>query len=323
MSTVAVAVADGMGMFGLTAPIKVFGVDRSDLAEPWYEFTLCGTPHARVGGWFRAEPAYGFEGLTRADTVIVPSAEAVGEPPAALLDALRTAEASGARVVSICTGAFVLAAAGLLDGRTATTHWKHAERLTREYPQVRVDAGVLYRQDGRIFTAAGEAAGLDLCLHLVRLDHGSAVANAIARNLVIPPHRDGGQAQFITTPMQDGAEDDTVARLLPWVLENLHHPISVPALARQVNTSSRTLARRFRAATGVSPVQWLHVQRLHRARELLETSEHSVEQIAARTGMGTATTLRRHFNRTLGVSPERYRRSFHAHDRTGTPSTPV
>lgn len=306
MSTVALAVIDGLHMMGVTAAYEVFGRPRPELADSWYEFNVCGPDGARIGDWFLARPTHGLDALAEADTVIVPS----GRPTEPLLDAVRAAYENGARLVSICTGAFTLAEAGLLDGRSATTHWQHAEALAKRYPKVRVEPDVLYLRDGPIFTSAGNAAGIDLCLHLVRLDHGAAVANEIARYLVVPPHRSGGQAQFINTPMPESPNDAVLGELLSWVLERLDQPLTVADLARRVNMSPRTLARHFNAVTGVSPLRWLLTQRMHRAQELLETSGQSIEQVAARTGMGTATTLRRHFQRVLGVSPDSYRRTF-------------
>ncbi|MFF1869178.1 helix-turn-helix domain-containing protein [Streptomyces sp. CB03911] len=311
MPTVAIAVTDGVMHFELAAACEVFGVDRSDIADPWYEFAVCGPPGAQVGGRFRLEPDHGLDRLALADTVIVPAwTDLDAAPPAELLEAVRAAHQAGARVASLCTGAFVLAAAGLLDGRRATTHWLHAAELAARYPGVRVDADVLYVDEGSVLTSAGKAAAMDLCLHLVRLDHGTAVANAVARVLVVPPHRAGGQAQFIPSPMPARRAAHPLAELLSWALRRLDRPITVEDLARQANMSSRNLARHFHATTGTTPLRWLLAQRIHRAQELLETTQDSVEVIAAATGMGTATTLRRHFNRTLGVPPDAYRRTF-------------
>ena len=309
MVSVALAVADGTPLFELAAACEVFGVDRG-LAQPWYDFAVCGPDGAGVGGWLTAGLRYGLTALADAHTVIVPSWRDVTErPPPTLVDAVRAAHAAGARVASLCTGAFVLAEAGLLDGRRATTHWAHTELLRERYPAVRVDPDVLYIDDGDVLTSAGKAAGLDLCLHLVRTDHGTAVANALARTLVVPPHRDGGQAQFIPAAVAHGP-DHALAGLLPWALERIGQPLTVRDLARRAGMSSRNLARHFRAVTGVSPLRWLLTQRVRRAQELLETSDLSVEQIASRTGMGTATTLRRHFHQQVGVPPETYRRTF-------------
>jgi AraC family transcriptional regulator, transcriptional activator FtrA len=311
MTSVALAVTDGIPLIEVAAPCEVFGVDRSDLADPWYDFAVCGPEDARVGGWFKVDGPLGLDVLVAADTVIVPACRNVHESqPADLVDAVRAAHERGARVVSICSGAFVLAAAGLLDGRRATAHWMHAGLLAQRYPKVRVDPEVLYLEDDGIFTSAGKAAGMDLCLHIVRLDHGAAVANALARRLVVAPHRTGGQAQFIPTPLPSIGGNHGLAELLPWAIARLEQPLTVGDLARRANMSSRTLARHFNAVTGAAPLQWLLTQRIHRAQELLETTNDSVEEIAARTGMGTATTLRRHFSRSVGVPPDTYRRTF-------------
>ncbi|HVK20538.1 MAG TPA: helix-turn-helix domain-containing protein, partial [Actinokineospora sp.] len=216
---------------------------------------------------------------------------------------------AGARVVSLCTGAFVLAAAGLLDGMRATTHWLHAPVLTARHPAVIVDPSVLYIDNGKILTSAGKAAAMDLCLHIVRTDHGVAVANALARLLIVPPHRPGGQAQFIANPVPD-ERGHPLADLFTWLMANLDQPMTVADMARQVHLSARSLTRHFTATTGTSPLQWVLTQRIHRAQELLETTEDGVDLIAERTGMGTATTMRRHFHRVVGVSPDTYRRTF-------------
>jgi transcriptional regulator GlxA family with amidase domain len=310
MVSVALAVTQDMSMFGVATPVEIFGLDRADLVNPWYDFRVCGPDTARIGGWFRSDVPRGFDELATADTVIVPACRTVEDPPSPeLVDAVRAAYDAGARMVSICTGAFVLAAAGILDGRRATTHWLHAPELALRHPRVTVDPNVLYVDEGRVLTSAGKAAGLDRCRHLVRLDHGVAVANELARLLVMPPHRTGGQAQFISTPSA-GSRDDLLGELFDWALGKLDQPLTVEDLARQANMSSRNLNRHFAAATGTTPLQWLHSQRIARARELLETSDESIDRIAGRTGMGTATTLRRHFNRSVGVPPDTYRRTF-------------
>ncbi|MER7753700.1 helix-turn-helix domain-containing protein [Kitasatospora sp. NPDC097643] len=303
MNSVALAVTDGMLHFELSLAVEVFG------AEEWYRLTLCGPGPVRVGR-FRLEPDHGLDRLRCADTVIVPGwADVEVEPPAELVEAVRAAHQAGARIVSLCTGAFVLAAAGLLDGLRATTHWAHTDVLAARYPQVTVDPDVLYVDNGSVLTSAGKAAAMDLCLHLVRIDHGSAVANTLARKLVVPPHRDGGQAQFVTTPVPEPT-NHPLAELFPWVLERLDQPLTVEDLARQAHLSSRHLGRHFRTVTGTTPLQWLHTQRIRHAQELLEHTDDSIDVIAASTGMGTATTLRRHFNRTVGVPPDAYRRTF-------------
>ncbi|MEU0086390.1 helix-turn-helix domain-containing protein [Streptomyces sp. NPDC006274] len=309
MGTVALAVTDGMLHFELSVACEVFGSAPSGVAGPWYDLALCGSDAVRVGR-FLLEPDAGLHALRRADTVIVPGwADIDVDPPAGLVDAVRAAYEAGARVASLCTGAFVLAAAGLLDGKRATTHWAHTDALAARHPEVEVDPDVLYVDNGRVSTSAGKAAALDLCLHLVRLDHGSSTANAVARRLVVPPHRAGGQAQFVTAPVP-ARDDHPLAELLPWAIENLHRPLTVEDLARRARMSSRNLGRHFRAAAGTPPLQWLLTQRIRRAQELLETTDEGVEAIATATGMGTATTLRRHFNRTVGVPPDAYRRTF-------------
>ncbi|MER0241139.1 helix-turn-helix domain-containing protein [Streptomyces sp. HSW2009] len=309
MSTVALAVTDGMLHLELAMAYELFGAAPPQVADDWYEVALCGPATVRVGR-FQLEPDCGLDRLPFADTVIVPAwADVAVPPPDELVAAVRAAHAAGARVASLCTGAFVLAAAGLLDGRRATTHWAHTAELAARYPRVEVDADVLYVDNGSVLTSAGKAAALDLCLHLVRLDRGSAVANIAARRLVVPPLRAGGQAQFVTAPVPEQG-DHPLGALLPWVLERLDEPLTVEDLARRAGLSARHLGRQFRAATGTTPLQWLHTQRIRRAQELLERTDDSIDAIAAATGMGTATTLRRHFNRALGVPPHAYRRTF-------------
>ncbi|MEW2163340.1 helix-turn-helix domain-containing protein [Streptomyces sp. NPDC007084] len=311
MASVALAVTDGMLAYELSVAVEVFGSDVTHLVDPWYDFRLCGSDPVRVGR-FLLEPDHGLDHLASADTVIVPGwADTDREPPAALVEAVRAAHRAGARVASLCTGAFVLGAAGLLDGRRATTHWAHTRELARRHPAATVDPDVLYVDNGDVLTSAGKAAAMDLCLHLVRLDHGSAVANTIARRLVIPPHRDGGQAQFIATPVP-AAGNHPLGELFPWVLERLDQPLTVEDLARRAGMSSRHLGRHFKHLTGTTPLRWLHAQRIRHAQELLETTNATVDTVAAATGMGTATTLRRHFHRSVGVSPDTYRRTFRA-----------
>ncbi|MDQ1017661.1 helix-turn-helix domain-containing protein [Streptomyces afghaniensis] len=314
MRTVALAVTDGMLHFEMSLAYEVFGSAPAGVDVPWYDLRVCGADSVRAGR-FRLEPDQGLDGLRSADTVIVPGwADTDVAPSAALVGAVRAAHEAGARVASLCTGAFVLAAAGLLDGKRATTHWAHTGVLAGRYPRVEVDPDVLYVDNGSVLTSAGKAAAMDLCLHLVRLDHGFAVANAVARRLVVPPHRAGGQAQFVSAPVP-ARDDHPLAALLPWVIERLDQPLSVEDLARQAGMSSRHLGRLFRAVTGTTALQWLLTQRIRRAQELLETTDDAVDAIATATGMGTATTLRRHFNRTLGVPPDTYRRTFRSTSR--------
>ncbi|MFF3614911.1 helix-turn-helix domain-containing protein [Streptomyces sp. NPDC002580] len=317
MDTVALAVTDGMLHFELALACEVFGGSApAGTPGSWYDLMICGPAAVGVGP-FRLEPDRGLDQLPYAETVIVPGwADVDEDPPADLVDAVRAAHEAGARVASLCTGAFVLAAAGLLDGRRATTHWAHTQVLAARYPRVRMDPDVLYVDEGSVLTSAGKAAAMDLCLHLVRLDRGSAVANTLARRLVVPPHRDGGQAQFVTTPVP-APDNHPLAELLPWAMERLDHPLTVEDLARRARMSSRNLGRHFRSVTGTTPLQWLLTQRIRHAQELLETTDAGVDTIAAATGMGTATTLRRHFNRTVGVPPDAYRRTFRSRSGPG------
>lgn len=317
MTTVALAVTDGMLHFELALACEVFGAGVSGPDGSWYRLSICGPGTVRAGR-FRLEPDHGLDRLAGADTVIVPGwADIDRDPPAALVDAVRAAHEAGARVASLCTGAFVLAAAGLLDGRRATTHWAHTGELARRHPRVRVDPDVLYVDEGKVLTSAGKAAAMDLCLHLVRLDHGSSVANTLARRLVVPPHRDGGQAQFVTTPVP-APDNHPLAALFPWVMQRLDRPLTVEDLARRAGMSSRNLGRHFKSVTGTSPLKWLLTQRIRHAQVLLETTDDTVDAIATATGMGTATTLRRHFHRTVGVPPDAYRRTFRSRGRDGT-----
>lgn len=310
MHTVAVAVTEGVPIFELAIPCEVFGYERPGLAPSWYDFRLCAPAGTRTAAGFAPHADHGLDALATADTVVVPACfNVLDEPPPDLVDAVRAAHSNGARLVSLCTGAFVLAAAGLLDGRPAATHWMHAAQLAARYPKVRVDASVLYIDDGDILTSAGTAAGLDLCLHVVRTDHGAAVASALAKRLVMPAHRPGGQAQYIDADITaDDAE--SLAPLLDWARRHLHEPLTVAALARRANVASRTLIRRFHAATGTTPMAWLRGIRLDHARELLETTTLPIGQIAERSGLGSPANLRHHFTRTVGVPPTTYRRTF-------------
>ncbi|GID30369.1 helix-turn-helix domain-containing protein [Paractinoplanes brasiliensis] len=306
--SVAIAMTDGMLHFELALAHEVFGHAPDAVQVPWYDVSICGT-QAVHAGLFRVDPDSGLDRLTRADTVIVPALADIHDIPADLVEAVRTAHESGARTVSLCTGAFVLAAAGLLDGLRATTHWAHTDQLAACHPRVQVDPDVLYVDNGRVLTSAGKAAAMDLCLHLVRRDHGSAIANLVARRLVVPPHRAGGQAQFVMTPVP-AHHDHRLTELLGWTMQRLDQPLTVEDLARQATMSSRQLARHFHSVTGTTPLQWLLTQRIRRAQELLETTDDGIDTIASASGMGTATTLRRHFRRTVGIPPDTYRRTF-------------
>jgi transcriptional regulator GlxA family with amidase domain len=310
--TVAAVVTNGLSPFEFAVACEVFGVDRSEAAgAPWYRFIVCGADPAPIAtqAGFSIHAPYGLEGLRRADSIIVPASES-GPENEPLLDALRRAHRRGARIMSVCTGAFVLAAAGLLDGRRVTTHWAHSAELAQRYPKVNVDRDVLYVDDGDILTSAGTAAGIDLCLHIVRKDYGAEVANEVARRMVVPPHRDGGQAQFVSAPMPELSACDPFVDTLVWVQAHLDEPLAVADLARRSAMSQRTFARRFRETTGTTPHQWLLRQRILLAQRLLETTDLSVDVIATQCGVGTAANLRQHFQRIVRTSPNGYRRTF-------------
>lgn len=252
----------------------------------------------------------GLERLDSAGTIMIPGWQGTDVPvPEPIIEALRRAHERGARLLSICSGSFVLAATGLLDGKRATTHWRHAEALHRGYPRVQVDPNVLYVDEGQILTSAGSAAGLDLCLHLIRRDFGAEVANQVARRLVIPPHRDGGQAQFLDSPV-DRRERGPLSLVLERVQRHLHRPITICEMARWAAMSERTFIRRFRATTGMTPGDWITHQRIGLAKDLLERSSLPVDQVAARSGLGTAMTMRHHFRKRIGLSPVGYRKRF-------------
>ena len=315
--TVAAVIAHGVAPFELAVGCEVFGIDRSELVDPWYRFVVCAAepPPIRTSVGFTIDTPYGLDEVCRADTIILPAwTPAERELPPGLSDALRTAHRRGARILSVCSGAFVLAATGLLDGRRATTHWMYTKKLAELYPSIDVDPKVLYVDEGDVMTSAGTAAGIDLCLHVVRLDHGAEVANAVARRMVVPPHRDGGQAQFVEAPVPADAGDDPLATTLGWMLEHLDEQISVDHLADRSHMSPRHFARRFRATTGTTPHQWLLGQRVLLACRLLETTDEPVEAVAVRCGMGSAASLRVHFQRVVGTSPLAYRRTFRQAD---------
>jgi AraC family transcriptional regulator, transcriptional activator FtrA len=308
---VAVAVPPGSPIFELSVPCEVFGIDRPDIADPWYDLRICPTsPATRVAGGFVADQPGTMADLATADTVVVPGCTTVHEaPPPQLLAAVREAHRRGARIVGICSGTFVLAHAGLLDHRRATTHWMHAAELARRFPTVTVDAAVLYVEDEGMFTSAGTAAAIDLCLELVRQDHGAGAANELARRMVTPPHRDGGQAQFVRWPMPR-RQGDALSQVLQWAEANLDHHITVADLARRSGTSQRTLVRRFHDSLGMPPQQWLLRRRLQRAQQLLETTSLPIDRVADRSGMGSGANLRQRFAEQIGVSPHTYRTTF-------------
>ena len=302
--------------FGCVA--EVFGGARRDLEVDWYDFAVVGVrpgPVLSTGGVAIHVPC-GLETLAEADTIVVPCWDAPEPPGDDLVASLRAAYERGARILSICSGAFVLAAAGLLDGRRATTHWLHADELKRRHPAIRVDPDVLYVDEGQIVTGAGSAAGLDMLLHVIRQDHGAKVCNAVARHLVIPPYRDGGQAQFVQRPVPQIA-DTRLANAIQWMREHAREEQRTDQLASMAAMSPRSFFRRFREATGMAPYDWLIRERVAITCELLEEGRLSVEQIAVEAGFGAAETMRHHFRRVVGRSPLEYRRTF-----TGQASRP-
>jgi len=305
---------DGLVAFDLAAPAQAFTVASSAEGESLYEFSTCslGSGELRTTTGFAVRTQAGLEALETADTVVVPAYfDVFSPPPATALAALRRAAERGARVLSICTGAFALAHAGLLDGRRATTHWAFAAALAGRFPAIEVDPAVLYVDEGAVMTSAGLSAGIDLCLHVIREDFGAAVGEWVARHMVAAPHREGGQAQFIERPRL--VRDDAAGSLEEtrrWAAERLEEPLDVAAMARHASVSPRTFARRFREETGTTPLQWLLAQRVGEARRLLEETELPIDAVAWRAGFGTAASLRDHFRRATATTPTAYRRAF-------------
>ena len=305
---------EGIAAFELGVVVEVFALPRPELGvEHWYDFALFSETPGRLGavGGFGLDVPHGLEALDDAGTVILlGSPDPYRDPPAELVDGLRAAHARGARLVSICSGAFVLAATGLLDGRQATTHWMYADLLAERFPQIDVDPRVLYVDGGDVLTSAGTAAGIDLCLHLVRKDHGAQIANKVARRMVVPPHRTGDQAQYVDAPLPPREHDDPVSAVMQWALEHLDERIGVPELAGHAHLSTRSLTRRFAEATGTSPARWLLEQRIAAGAELLERTDTPVEDIGALVGIPSPAAFRRHFARLMGVPPSVYLRTF-------------
>ncbi len=311
--TVAALIGDGVLTFDFACACEVFGYDRSDIVTPWYRFLVVSQDPGpiRTSTGFSMSPELGLEALSEADTIIVPGwADDLRPPRPETIEALREAYDRGVRIASVCIGSFVLAEAGLLDGRRATTHWRFARQLQERYPRIEVDADVLYVDDGQILTSAGTAAGIDLGLHIVRLDYGAEIANQVARRIVMPPHRDGGQAQYIETPVPTDGDGDAMNQLLAWIVEHLDEELSIETLARQALMSPRTLMRRFKALTGTTPIDWILRQRVHLAQRLLESTDLPIEIIAERTGFGSPVTMRHHFAQRVQTSPQAYRRTF-------------
>ena len=303
---------DRLCTFEFGCVVELFALPRPELAVPWYEFAVCSAERTplRAAGGIQVMVRHPLRLLDSADTIIIPGWREVAEmPPGPLLARLRRAFDRGARLCSICSGVFVLAAAGVLDGRRATTHWKYAAQLQARYPRILVESNALYVDTGQVLTSAGSAAGLDMLLHLVRRDHGAKVANQVAQRLVLAPHREGDQAQFVPRPLAaDGR--GRLARLMDFVRAHPAAPHTLASLAARAAMSTRTLQREFMAATGLAPHRWLVAERIERAKELLETTRLSAEEIAARIGLGSAESLRHHFRRRLGTTPQQYRRRF-------------
>ncbi|WP_435604400.1 GlxA family transcriptional regulator [Streptomyces sp. bgisy130] len=313
---VAVFVRHGLMPMELGLVHQMFGQTRSAKGDPLYEVITCAlsTGEIRTDADFPIYVAHGPETLREADTVIVPASHEEDETQtegrlSSSLAAAFAAIRPGTRIASICTGAFVLAAAGLLNGRRATTHWKSSQNFRELFPQVELDPDVLYTDEGDVLTSAGEASGIDLCLHMIRCDHGSAIANDVARSTIVPPHRDGGQAQYIRTPVPE-PESSSTGKARAWAMERLDQPLTLDDLAAHAAMSVRTLTRRFREEVGLTPVQWLTQQRLERARQLLEGTDLPIDRIAVTAGFGTGTSLRQHLRAALGVSPSAYRSTF-------------
>jgi transcriptional regulator GlxA family with amidase domain len=312
LHTVAAIVLPNVAPFELGVVCEVFGIDRRDTGGPSFDLTLCTLSPGRLRTKLGLELVVDapLDAAERADLVVVlPYGDDRGVPEA-VLELLRAAHARGAWVMSICSGAFALGRAGLLDGRRCTTHWMYTDELAASYPLAEVDPAVLYVEDGGVVTSAGTAAGIDAALHLVRQELGASAAAAIARRMVVPPHRDGGQAQYIEAPL--APHEVELAPVLRWAVEHLDAELTVALLARRAHMSERTFARRFRAQTGTTPAGWVARQRLLRAQELLEGTELGVEEVARRSGFGAAAALRHHFARSLGTSPQAYRRTFGA-----------
>ncbi|MBV7697199.1 GlxA family transcriptional regulator [Streptomyces sp. TRM70350] len=313
LHNVAAVLVDGVNPFELGVICEVFGIDRSDEGLPVYDFAVASAegPALRSSAGFSLRVEHGLERLESADLIAVPAGsgyESRAFPPE-LLDALRRGVERGARVLSVCSGVFALGAAGLLDGRRCAVHWRHADELERRYPRAVVEPDVLYVDEDPVITSAGTAAGIDACLHIVRKEQGPEVANRIARRMVVPPHRDGGQAQYIERPLPR-SEADTVAEVLVWMERNLDQEVTVEQLAARALMSPRTFARRFQQETGTTPYRWILRQRVLLAQRLLEATDETVDAIAGRTGFGNAAALRHQFVRALGTTPNAYRRTF-------------
>jgi AraC family transcriptional regulator, transcriptional activator FtrA len=309
---VAVIAYDGLCTFEFGIAVEVFGLPRPEFEFPWYDFAVVSAEgrRSRAMGGIVVEASGGLDLLDTARTIIVPGwRDRMERPPEPLLNAISRASARGARCLSICSGVFVLAAAGLLDGKRATTHWRHMPDLKRLFPGVKVEEDTLYVDEGSMITSAGSAAGIDACLHLVRRDFGSKIANTVARRLVMPPHRDGGQVQYVSAPVQE-RPGKTISEVMDWARSKLSEPIEIAAMATHAAMSERTLLRRFQESTGLSPIAWLQRERMFRARELLEGANLTLADVSAQCGYETLETFRAAFKRVVGTSPAAYRTRF-------------
>ncbi|WP_415951932.1 helix-turn-helix domain-containing protein [Streptomyces sp. KLOTTS4A1] len=313
LKNVAAVLLNGVHPFELGVVCEVFGLDRSDEGLPVYDFAVASAegPELSTHAGFTVRTEHGLDRLEEADLICVPAGESYTDRsyPPELLEALRRGAERGARVLSVCSGVFVLGAAGLLDGRECAVHWRHVQELSVRYPRAKVLPDVLYVDDGPVITSAGTAAGIDAALHIVREEHGTEVANAIARRMVVPPHRDGGQAQFVARPLPR-TSCDTVGGVLAWMDRHLDEEITVEMLAEKALMSPRTFARRFKEETGTTPYRWLMRQRLLFAQQLLEAGDETVDAVAGRAGFGNAAAMRHQFLRVLGTTPHAYRRTF-------------
>ncbi|WP_329136292.1 helix-turn-helix domain-containing protein [Streptomyces sp. NBC_01476] len=320
LKNVAAVLLEGVHPFELGVVCEVFGLDRSDEGLPVYDFAVVSAegPVLETHAGFSVSARYDLDRLDEADLVAVPAGDSYAgrEFPPDVLKALNRAVERGSWVLSVCSGVFMLGAAGLLDGRRCAAHWRHTELLSRRYPLARVEPDVLYVEDTGVITSAGTASGIDACLHLVRREQGTAVANGIARRMVVPPHREGGQAQYVDRPLPR-ATSDTVTGVLSWMERHLDRELTVEELAARAHMSPRTFARRFQQETGTTPYRWLLGQRVLLARELLEGTDHTVDTIAVRAGFGNAATMRHHFAGWTGTTPQAYRRTFRAPDGGG------
>jgi AraC family transcriptional activator FtrA len=310
--TVAAVAYDRLCTFEFGCTVELFALPRPELDVPWYDFAVCAAEPGpiRAMGGIAMQVSHSLRLLERADTIVIPGWRDADEvPPMELLRKVRQAYERGARLCSICSGVFVLAAAGVLSGRRATTHWRYLERLSARYPDITVEPNALYVDEGQVLTSAGSAAGLDMLVHLVRKDFGAKVANQVAQRLVIPPHREGGQAQFIPRPVA-ADERGRLAKLLDWIRVHLGVEHTIDALAERASMSTRTLQREFKAATGLAPYAWIVRERIERAKELLETTRLPTPKIAERVGMGSTESLRHHFRVRVGTTPAQYRARF-------------